>query len=313
MTINYHEALEELSTIGDLIRWTASRFYEQNLHFGHGTDNAWDEAVALVLQALSLTVNFDAKLLSARLTRQERQKILGWVKQRITQHIPLAYLTHKSWFANLEFYVDERVLIPRSPIAELINNQFTPWVSPQSVHRILDLCTGSGCIAVAAAINFPSAQVTATDISQDALAVAQINCEHYDLTQQIQLIHSNLFKKLPVEAYDIIVSNPPYVSAEEINSLPAEYRHEPELALLAEEKGLAIVLQILKTASKYLSPHGILVVEVGNSQQALVELLPEVPFVWLEFDQGGEGVFLLTAEELHNCQSIVDKFSGWTS
>lgn len=292
------EAINELRTIRDMLRWAVSRFNAAQLFYGHGTDNSWDEAVALVLHALHLPADVDPKIIDARLTKQEREIITSFVTRRIQERIPAAYLTHEAWFAGIPFYVDERVLVPRSPIAELIEQHFSPWIAEEKVTRILDLCTGSGCIAAACAFAFPEAQIDAADISADALAVAKFNSEKHHLNDQIQLIHSDLFEQLKNKKYDIIVSNPPYVSSQEMRALPAEYHHEPSLGLAAGDAGLDVVTRILQEAKKHLNAHGILVVEVGNSEHALSEHFPEKPFTWLEFQRGDGGVFLLTAEQL---------------
>lgn len=293
------EAVTELQTLRDLLRWAMSQFYEAAIYYGHGTDNAWDEALQLALHALHLPFDVIPQVLDARLTRNERRVITGWVEKRVTQRIPVAYLTQRAWFAGLSFYVDQRVLIPRSPIAELIEKQFSPWIKPKQVQRILDIGTGSGCIAVACALNFPQARVDAVDISEQALIVARLNAERHHVQQQVVFWQSDLFSALPPEhQYDLIISNPPYVGKEELATLPAEYYHEPQIGLLGGDDGLDIVRRILQQAADYLSPQGILVVEVGNSEALLVEHYPHVPFTWLEFERGGGGVFLLTAEQL---------------
>jgi ribosomal protein L3 glutamine methyltransferase len=296
--MNKKQAIEELHTIKDFIRWGFSQLSQADVYYGHGTDNALDEIFALVLHALQLPHDFPESYLDSRLTTDERIKIGDWIERRIKKRIPTAYLTHEAWFAHLPFYVDERVLIPRSPLAELIEAEFSPWVEAVNVHRILDLCTGSGCIAIACAYAFADAQVDAADISADALEVTEHNIEQHDLQDRVQAIESDLFQQLQGQRYDIIVSNPPYVSMTEMQGLPAEYRHEPRLGLEAGSEGLDIVHRILRDAAGHLNDNGILIVEVGNSQSALVQAYPQVPFMWLEFSRGGEGVFLLTAEQL---------------
>lgn len=220
------------------------------------------------------------------------------INRRIEKRIPVSYLTHEAWFSGLPFYVDERVLIPRSPIAELIEEGFQPWVDSKEINDILDLCSGSGCIAIACAKHFPDADIDATDISTDALAVAKINILRHDVENQVHLYHSNLFQNLPKKKYDLIISNPPYVNKEEMQTLPLEFKHEPSLGLEGGDEGLDLVIQILKNAKHYLNPQGLLIVEVGNSDTALIEKFPDMPFTWLEFQRGGGGVFLLTQEQL---------------
>lgn len=288
----------ELQTIRDFIRYALSCFNEAGLYYGHGTDNAWDESIALVLHTLHLPHDVNPSILDANLIQAERTKLLALIAERVQKRIPVPYLTHEAWFAELPFYVDERVLIPRSPIAELIENNFQPWVNPDEVENILDLCTGSGCIAIACAKAFPSATVDATDISEQALAVAKINVLRHQVEEQVHLHQSDLLESVPQKKYDIIVSNPPYVSLEEMQALPAEYLHEPKLGLEAGKAGLDCAIRILQKAGDYLAEHGILIVEVGNSEVALQEVFPDVPFTWLEFERSDGGVFLLTAEQI---------------
>lgn len=290
--------INELFTVGDFVRWGVSRFREANLHFGHGTDNALDESYYLVTNALYLSHEIPPYMMQSRLLPSERAEVLAMLQRRIDTRLPAPYLTYEAWFAGLPFYVDERVLIPRSPIAELIEAGFEPWVDASTVTRILDLCTGGGCIAIASALAFPFAQVDATDLSADALAVAQQNVQRHQVGDQVSLHQGDLFDCLDGQRYDIIVSNPPYVDAEDMLELPAEYRHEPELALASGHDGLDITRRILQQAQNFLTSKGILIVEVGNSAAALMEAYPDLPFTWLEFERGGTHVFLLTAEQL---------------
>lgn len=293
---DYAAVQTELLTLRDFLRWTTSRFLEAGLFYGHGNDDAFNEASQLILSSLHLPVNeLPALFLDARLSNEEKKNLLGLIEKRIEQRIPLPYLTHEAWFAGLPFYVDERVLIPRSPFAELIDNQFQPWLeSPDELGRILDLCTGSGCIAIALAMAFPEATVDAVDISEDALAVADINIKKHQLQDQVQAIQSDCWQAIePQQQYDLIVSNPPYVGAEEMAGLPAEYRHEPASALEAADNGLALVREILLKAADYLSDNGLLFVEVGNSDLAVDAAWPDMAFMWLDFESGGHGIFML--------------------
>lgn len=294
MTINH----PELKTIRDFIRYATSEFNKAGLFYGHGTDNAWDEAVALVLHTAHLKHDINPAVLDANLTSDERTTLFALIHKRSKDRIPLPYLTNEAWFLGHSYYVDERVLIPRSPIAELLENQFAPFIQEDDVHQILDLCTGSGCIAIGCAQMFSGATVDAVDISADALAVAKINVSKHHMEDQVNLIQSDLFQQIAPKKYDIIVSNPPYVDAIDMAGLPNEYKQEPALALAAGDDGLDLAKRILRDASKYLQPHGILVIEVGNSEVALAAQYPDIPFTWLEFEHGGGGVFLLTAEQV---------------
>ncbi|MDG4553301.1 MAG: 50S ribosomal protein L3 N(5)-glutamine methyltransferase [Candidatus Competibacter sp.] len=296
---DHDDVPSHLHTIRDLIRWGASRMNEAGLHFGHGTDNAIDEAAALVLHALHLPPDLHVEYFQSRLTPAEKRTALHLLKRRIAERKPAAYLIQRAWFMGLPFYVDERVLVPRSPLAELIERHFAPWLpDSRAVGGVLDLGAGSGCIGIACAYAFPDARVDLADISAEALEVARRNVDEHGLEDQIEIIQSDLFSALKGRRYDLIVSNPPYVGLEELDGLPAEYRHEPRLGLVAGAEGLDVVLEILRQAADYLTRDGLLIVEVGNAQYALCEMLPDVPFTWLEFERGGQGVFLLNAAQL---------------
>lgn len=295
---SYVTATQELNTVIDFLRFGLSRAAVQPLYYGHGTDNAWDDIWALVLGSLSLPFDIDPILLHGRLTQDEKALLCQRLEQRIETRIPVPYLTHEAYFCDLSFYVDDRVLIPRSPIAELIRQQFSPWINHLDVERVLDLCTGSGCIAIACCYVFPDAEVDAVDISRAALDVAEINRQKHGVQEALTLIESDCFDSVPVIQYDIIVSNPPYVGQDEMQTLPREYQHEPTLALETANNGLAIVERILEHAQDYLTERGILVVEVGNSEQALIEAYPDLPFTWLDFEHGGQGIFLLTYQQI---------------
>jgi len=267
--------------------------------YGHGTDNAVDDAAALVFHALNLSHDLGDAVYRKRVSASARGRAEALITRRIKDRLPAVYLTNKTWFAGLPFYVDARVLIPRSALAELIERQFTPWIDPRRVQRVLDVGTGSGCIAIACAKAFPRAKVDAVDISKDALDVARVNVRKHRLGRRVQLLESNHFSGLPAsQTYDIIVSNPPYVGAREMRTLPPEYRHEPPLALEAGATGLNSVRVLLREAGRFLRPNGILVVEVGNTETAVRRAFRDLPFVWLDFERGGGGVFLLTAEQL---------------
>jgi len=293
------EVLTTLSTLRDYIRWGASQFTQAGVSFGHGTVTALDEAAALVLHTVYQPYNLSEAYLDTVLTMTERQAVIDIIDRRINERIPAAYLTHEAIFAGLSFYVDSRVLVPRSPIAELIEQRFSPWVEEDQVGRILDLCTGSGCIAIGCAYAFQEAVVDAVDLSVDALAVAEINVEKHQLADAVTLYQSDLFNALPQVLYDVIVSNPPYVSHEEWEQLPQEFRAEPDMGFKGGLSGLELVIRILADANDYLAEQGILVVEVGSSAETLQNTFPDVPFYWLDFERGGDGVFLLTAEQVN--------------
>ncbi len=295
---NTEDILNELFTLRDMLRYGITSFNKAGIYFGHGTDNALDEATALVLFALKLPHDLPGHFMDAALTEEEKTDILDLFERRISERVPVPYLTHEAWFAGHKFYVDERVLIPRSPLAELILNHFEPWLNPDNIYDVLDLCTGSGCIAIASAYALPDAEIHAVDISQEALSVAEINVQQHHLEDQVKLIQSDLFDALGDFSYDLIISNPPYVDAEEMADLPTEYRHEPELGLTSGKHGLDHINKILRQAANYLNDEGVLIAEVGASEDALVEAYPEVPFYWLEFESGGTGVFMLTKQQL---------------
>ena len=289
---------QELATIIDFIRYGASRFGAAGLAFGHSYDNAIDEATHLVLHALHLPHDLSPAYGQARLTGDEKKRVLELIDRRVDEHKPVAYLTGTAWFAGLQFKSDARALVPRSPIAELILAGFTPWLDDRVVTRVLDLCTGSGCIGVAMAVHNPEWQVDLADISEDALSLARENIEYQDTTDRVEAVKSDLFEGLKGRRYDLIVSNPPYVTEQEYAALPPEYGHEPALGLRAGDDGLDFAMRILAEAPEHLTDEGVLIVEVGESEKALVELLPEVPFNWIEFDVGQMGVFLLDRDDL---------------
>ncbi len=293
------ESTTGLRTLRDFIRFGASQFRAAGLSFGHGTDNAFDEAAWLVLHALHLPLDLPESWWSSNLSEAERTRVIAVLRTRIETRKPAAYLTGEAWFAGLPFFVDEHVLVPRSPLAELIAVGFEPWIEAESVERVLDLCTGGGCIGIATALALPQAQVDLSDVSEPALAVAARNIERHDVGDRVQLRHSDVFEALgPEDRYDLIVSNPPYVDARDMAELPQEYRHEPELGLAAGEDGLDLVRRILADARRHLTEDGALIVEVGNSQPAVEEAFPDLPLIWLEFESGGHGVFLAYARDL---------------
>ena len=296
-TIAQDQVHNDLHSIKDYLRWAYSCFNRADVFYGHGQDNGWDEALQLVLSALHLPLDVPDDLFDGRLALSEKQAIIHLIKERLGRRVPVAYLTNSAWFCGLEFYVDERVLIPRSPIGELIQQGFGGLLK-NSPKRILDMCTGSGCIAIACAEQFPNAEVDAVDLSFEALDVAEFNIERHQLTHRVFPIQSDLFTHLPQDQYDLIVTNPPYVDQDDIEDMPEEFRHEPMLALEAGEDGLVLVKRILAQAGEYLTKNGVLICEVGNSMVHLIEQYPTVPFKWIEFKQGGDGVFALTKPQL---------------
>lgn len=300
MNLNYFsEASSTLKTVRDCLRFAVSRFNEEELFFGHGSATAYDEAVYLILHTLHLPLDTLDPFLDAILVHSELFEVLNIIEKRVEQRIPAAYLTHEAWMSGHRFYVDERVIVPRSFFAELLEEQMAPWIDdPESIERVLDLCTGGGSLAILAALAFPNAMVDAADISVDALEVARRNVDDYQLQDCVQLIESNLFEKLDGRKYDLIISNPPYVNAAAVAALPPEYLHEPRLALGSGTDGLDATRMILKDAAKHLNPGGILAVEIGHNREALESAYPSLPFTWLEVAAGNDFVFLLHREDL---------------
>ena len=294
----FRQAESSLHTLRDFLRFAVSRFQQAGLVFGHGSDNAHDEAAYLILHTLHLPLDMLEPYLDAALLADEKTELLGKLRERIEQRVPVAYITQHARQGDFDFYVDERVIVPRSFIYELLGEPLSPWIEyPELVHRALDLCTGSGCLAIQMAVHYPAAQIDAVDISLDALEVAAVNVEDYGLQERIQLVHTDLFEGLE-GTYDLIVSNPPYVDAESVDALPEEYLHEPELALGSGEDGLDATREILLQAAKFLNPRGVLLVEIGHNRDVLEREYPELPFVWLDTSGGDGFVFLLTREQL---------------
>jgi len=288
-----------LRTVRDHLRFAVSRFNEAKLFFGHGSDDAYDEAAYLVLHTLHLPLDRLEPFLDAALTHTEMFEVLNIIEKRVEQRIPAAYLTHQAFLGEFSFYVDERVIVPRSFIAELLHEQLVPWiVEPEDIRSVLDLCTGSGCLAILAAYAFPYAEVDAVDLSPDALSVAERNVANYDLQERVNLIESDLFAKLGNKQYDLIISNPPYVDAASVAALPQEYLHEPKLALGSGHDGLDATRIILKHAAQHLTENGILLVEIGHNREALEAACPDLPFTWLDVSAGDQFVFMLHRNDL---------------
>ena len=293
--------VDELHTVRDWLRWAVSRFSEAGLFFGHGCDNAYDEATWLILHTLHLPLDRLDPFLDARLTHGERLALLNILQQRVTRRLPAAYLTGEAWLGEFRFYVDERVIVPRSYFAELLADGLSPWVQqPSSIASALDLCTGSACLAILMAHTFPAALIDAADLSADALAVAARNISEYSLQDRVTLVESNLFEKLADRRYDLILSNPPYVTDQSMAELPPEYRHEPQLALAAGSDGLDIVRRILTIAKHHLTDDGLLMVEVGHNADLVEAAYPNVPFTWIDATGGEARIFLLTREQLQS-------------
>lgn len=297
--MNFEDAKDKLITVRDLLRFAVSRFNQAELFFGHGTTNAFDEAAYLILHTLHLPLDRLEPFFDARLLPEEVDAVVEILRRRVEERLPASYLTHEAWLGDLRFYVDERVIVPRSFIAELLREQLQPWVEdPEAITSGLDMCTGSGCLAILMALTFPNARIDAVDLSPDALDVARRNVADYGLEEQLSLIQSDLFTALEGRRYDLIVSNPPYVNAPSVRTLPKEYLHEPEMALGSGADGLDATRVILRDAAKHLNKGGLLVVEIGHNRDALEETFPELQFTWLETSAGDEHVFLLSREQL---------------
>ena len=292
------------------MRWGSSEFLRNELSFGHGFVDAFDESRYLILHALALPHDSPDAFLDAVLTLPEREQVIDILQLRIDSRRPAAYITRESWFCGLKFYVDERVLVPRSPIAELISNHFEPWADSNRVERILDLCTGSGCIAIASKYHFPAAEVCASDISSAALEVAALNLEQHDLSDQVMLYESDLFDSIPAQSFDVIVCNPPYVDAEDMSALGDEFHCEPDIGLTAGIDGLLLVDRILAGAGEFLSEHCVIFIELGNSQAALENKYDFLPMTWIEFEFGGGGVCAIQAQDLQQQQTAIIAVAG---
>lgn len=295
----FEQATQHLQSVRDLLRFAISRFEEAQLFYGHGTQNAYDEAAYLILHTLRLPIDRLEPFLDAKLLPQEVAAVVNILRRRVEERKPAAYLTQEAWLCDYHFYVDERVIVPRSFIAELLREQLQPWVDyPELIHSALDMCTGSGCLAIMMAEAFPDAKIDAVDLSPEALAVARRNVDEYGLQDRIELVQSDLYHHLDGRQYDLIISNPPYVNAPSMDELPAEYRAEPELALASGEDGLDAVREIIAAAPRFLTPHGLLIVEIGHNREELEASFPELPFTWLETSGGDGFVFMLQMEQL---------------
>ncbi len=295
----YQSARQELLTLRDLIRYGVSRLNAAQVALGHGSDNAWDETVYLVLHALHLPLDTLEPFLDARVLSEERNRVLELIDRRVTERVPAAYLTNEAWLRGHRFYVDARVIVPRSPIAELLDEGLSPWEQDaQTVDSVLDMCTGSGCLAILSALAFPYAQVDAVDVSPDALEVARRNVDDYGLADRLALHQSDLFDNLPERQYDVIVCNPPYVNSGSMDVLPQEYRHEPQLALAGGTDGMDLVRRILQAAPRYLSENGVLVLEIGHERDFFEAAFPELSPVWLDTEEASDQLLLLTREQL---------------
>jgi len=293
------KAAQNLHTVRDFLRFAVSRFNQAKLFFGHGSSDAYDEAAYLILHTLHLPLDRLEPFLDAQLTDGERTEVLGIIQRRVEKRIPAAYLTHQALLGDFSFYVDERVIVPRSFIAELLLEQLSPWIAePDEINSVLDLCTGSGCLAILAAHAFPNARVDAADLSPDALSVAERNVADYELQDRVNLIESDLFAKLDGKQYDLIISNPPYVDAESVNALPQEYLHEPKMALGSGHDGLDATRIILKHAAQHLTGNGVLIVEIGHNRDILEAAYPDLPFTWLDVSAGDQFVFMLHRNDL---------------
>jgi len=295
----YQSARQELLTLRDLIRYGVSRLNAAQVALGHGSDNAWDEAVYLTLHALHLPLDTLEPFLDARVLSEERNRVLELIDRRVTERLPAAYLTNEAWLRGHRFYVDQRVIVPRSPIAELLDQGLAPWVQDAlAVENVLDMCTGSGCLAILSALAFPYAHVDAVDVSPDALEVARRNVDDYGLADRLDLHKSNLFDSLPPRLYDVIVCNPPYVNSGSMDVLPQEYRHEPQLALAGGDDGMDLVRRILEAAPRFLTQEGVLVLEIGHERDFFEAAFPQLSPVWLDTEEASDQLLLLTHEQL---------------